>query len=69
LVLGDREVRLSAAVFAVVEAAEAYNATFGASLEERVAAWMPMQVAFRAISGRDVKRDGFLDTFTLYQAG
>ena len=28
-----------------------------------------MQAAFCAISGRDIKRDSFLDTFTLYQAG
>jgi hypothetical protein len=30
---------------------------------------MPVQAALRSATGVEVKRDGFLDTFTLYQAG
>lgn len=66
---GEKSARLSAPLLAVVEAAEAYNKTRGADLEARVAAWMPMQHALTRTTGGEVGRDGFLETFTLYQAG
>lgn len=66
---GEKSARLSAPLLAVVEAAETYNRTQGADFEARVSAWMPMQQALAATTGSQVGRDGFLDTFTLYQAG
>jgi SNF2 family DNA or RNA helicase len=67
---GDRKRgRLSAPVYRVVEAAEGYNRTIGRPLEERLCAWMPMQGALAAVKGTEVQRDGYLETFTLYQAG
>jgi superfamily II DNA or RNA helicase len=66
---GLKKGRLSSSVFRVVEAAEGYNRTRGEPFEQRVTAWMPVQQALHDATGADVSRDGFLETFVLYQAG
>jgi hypothetical protein len=67
--IGDRSGRLSAALFAIVTATDGYNATLGMPAEARIDAWMPMQEALAAVSADEVPRDGYLSTFTLFQAG
>jgi len=66
---GNETGRLSAHLFRIVCAADRYNQTISRSLDDRISAWLPVQQALRAATGAEVKRDGFLDTFTLYQAG
>jgi superfamily II DNA or RNA helicase len=66
---GERAGRLSAPLLAIATAAERYNATQGRPLDERVESWMPLQEALCAVTTQDVPRDGFLETFTIYQAG
>ncbi|MGJ4896682.1 MULTISPECIES: DEAD/DEAH box helicase [unclassified Bradyrhizobium] len=66
---GEQAARLSAPLYRVAEAAEAYNRTKGRPIDERVAGWMPMQTALAAATDTEVQRDGYLGTFTLYQAG
>lgn len=66
---GQRSGRLSAELLDLIEAAEHYNKTFGQEAGERIAAWMPVQRSLASISSEVAKRDGFLETFTLYQAG
>lgn len=67
--LGLRSGRLSPQLLSIVEATAGYNETQGGETNERIAAWMPVQRALAAISGEVVRRDGFLETFTIYQAG
>lgn len=66
---GEQVGRLSSTLFALVAAVDAYNETVGRGVEQRVSAWLPVQDALRRITGAEVKRDGFLETFTLFQAG
>lgn len=66
---GARSGRLTAALFDIVLASDTYNATIGMSSEVRISAWMPMQRALAAVSADEVTRDGYLSTFTIFQAG
>lgn len=63
------EVRLSAALLALVVAADEYNATRGRPVEDRVQAWMPVQQALRGALGSDVAADAYTQSLTFYQAG
>jgi superfamily II DNA or RNA helicase len=69
LTWGAQSGRLSAPLLRITQAAEDYNRTFGQPSEDRIASWMPVQTALRDATGSDVKCDGYLDTFTIYQAG
>jgi hypothetical protein len=69
LTYGDTRTRLSAALFDLIEAVDAYNASGGATLEARVQAWMPVQQALRTTLGPDVSADAYTRGLTLYQAG
>src|SRR5215831_11947047 len=42
--------------------------TVGRDFEQRVSAWFPVQNTLKNLTGAEVHRDGFLETFTLYQA-
>jgi superfamily II DNA or RNA helicase len=66
---GEQVGRLTATLFLLVEAIGTYNATIGSEFEQRVSAWLPVQNTLKNITGAEVQRDGFLETFTLYQAG
>jgi len=66
---GEQVGRLSSTLLALVAAVDAYNETVGRGVEQRVSAWLPVQGALRRITGAEVQRDGFLETFTLFQAG
>lgn len=66
---GEQVGRLSSTLFALIGAVDSYNETVGGDLEQRVSAWLPVQDALKRITGAEVQRDGFLQTFTLYQAG
>ena len=69
LTWGTLSGRLSAPLLQVAQAADDYNRTFGEPPEVRIAGWMPVQAALTQATGRKVRRDGFLETFTLFQAG
>ncbi|MFQ3451785.1 DEAD/DEAH box helicase [Bradyrhizobium sp. UFLA01-814] len=66
---GEQVGRLTSTLFSLIGAVDGYNETVGRDLEQRVSAWLPVQDALRRITGAEVQRDGFLETFTLYQAG
>ena len=61
--------RLSAPLLRIAQAAEEYNRTIGRPTDERIASWMPLQTALRDATGQDIKCDGYLETFTIFQAG
>ncbi len=66
---GEQAGRLVPFLLDLVEATEAYNQTIGKAADQRISAWLPVQSALRNATGEEVQRDGFLETFTLYQAG
>lgn len=66
---GERAGRLTSAVFELVDAVDAFNASAGAPIEQRITAWQPVQDALRKTTDRSVKADGFLGSLTIYQAG
>lgn len=66
---GEQAGRLVPSLLDLVEATEAYNQTIGKAADQRISAWLPVQSALQNATGREVQRDGFLETFTLYQAG
>jgi superfamily II DNA or RNA helicase len=68
LTWGAQSGRLSAPLLRIAQAAEEYNRTFGRPAEDRIAGWMPVQAALKDATGQRVKRDGYLETFTIYQA-
>jgi superfamily II DNA or RNA helicase len=61
--------RLSAPLVRIAQAAEDYNQTIGRPHDERIASWMPVQTALRDATGHDIRCDGYLETFTVFQAG
>ncbi len=61
--------RLSAPLLRIAQAADDYNDTAGEPPEARIAAWMPVQAALKDATGQKVRRDRFLETFTIFQAG
>jgi superfamily II DNA or RNA helicase len=69
LTWGAQSGRLSAPLLQIAQAAEDYNRTAGRPAEERIARWMPVQTALRDVTGQKVRRDKFLETFTIFQAG
>jgi superfamily II DNA or RNA helicase len=69
LTWGTQSGRLSAPLLRIAQAAEAYNRTSGQLPEARIAGWMPVQASLRDATGQKVRRDGFLETFTIFQAG
>jgi superfamily II DNA or RNA helicase len=69
LAWGVERARLSASLFRLVEAVDAYNATQGRPLEERVATWLPVQESLRETLGAEVSADGYAASLTIYQAG
>jgi superfamily II DNA or RNA helicase len=69
LIWGAQSGRLSASLLRIAQAAETYNQTFGRPHDERIASWMPVQTALRNATGQDIKCDGYLETFTIFQAG
>jgi hypothetical protein len=66
---GEHTGRLSGPMFELVAAADGYNATIGRQLEERVSGWISVQKSLSVVTGADVRCDGFLETFRIYQAG
>jgi superfamily II DNA or RNA helicase len=66
---GEQAGRLAPFLLDLVEATEVYNQTVGKAADQRIPAWLPVQNALKSVTGEDVQRDGFLETFTLYQAG
>ena len=66
----NRKGRLSAALFDLAEAVEAYNATEGHDVESRISAWAPVQDALKRTTGSELKTDdSYLTSLTIYQAG
>lgn len=66
---GEREGRLSPTLFQLIEAVEAYNKTEGQEADHRIAAWLPVQESYRAVTGEEARADQYLGTLTIYQAG
>jgi superfamily II DNA or RNA helicase len=69
LTWGTQSGRLSAPLLRIALAAGGYNRTIGQPPEERIAAWMPVQAAIRDATGQNIQCDGYLETFTIFQAG
>jgi superfamily II DNA or RNA helicase len=69
LTWGAQSGRLSAPLLRIAQTAEDYNRTLGQPPEERIAGWMPVQAALREATGQIVQCDGYLETFTIFQAG
>ncbi|MDR3468142.1 MAG: DEAD/DEAH box helicase [Xanthobacteraceae bacterium] len=65
---GEQGGRLTPKLLRLVEAVDAYNVTVGREFEQRVSSWLPVQDTLKKLTGAEVQRDGFLETFTLYQA-
>jgi len=66
---GEQSGRLTPLLLDLVDATEAYNQTIGKAVDQRISAWLLVQNALKNATGQEVQRDGFLETFTLYQAG
>ena len=69
LTWGAQSGRLSAPLLRIAQAAEDYNRTVGQPPEGRIARWMPVQTALRDATRADIRRDGYLETLTIFQAG
>jgi SNF2 family DNA or RNA helicase len=65
---GKRSGRLTAGLFDLLQATDAFNASNGKSTEERIALWQPVQAGLRAVTGIEVD-DAFLKSLNIYQAG
>jgi hypothetical protein len=67
---GGREGRLSATLYRLIEAVDAYNRTDGQPPEPRIEAWLPVQESYHAITGEEARSDdAYLAHLTIYQAG
>lgn len=67
--VAGRPTRLTRALFALGEAADAFNATAGGSIDDRIAAWAPVQAILAEETGREITADGYARSLTFYQAG
>lgn len=61
--------RISAPLLRIAQATEDYNQTIGRPHDERIASWMPVQTALIDATGHDIRCDGYVETFTIFQAG
>lgn len=61
--------RLTSLLFDLCEAAEAFNASIGRPIEERIAAWAPVQSILAEGTGKEIRADGYARSLTFYQAG
>jgi superfamily II DNA or RNA helicase len=66
---GGQAGRLTQSLLRLVEAVDSYNQTNGQDVEQRISAWLPVQETLKQLTGAEAHRDGFLETFTIYQAG
>ena len=67
--IGDKPWRLSPMFFELCESADAFNATRGQSIEQRIAAWGAVRDALDRGVGRDIKPDGYAESLFFFQAG
>jgi len=61
--------RLTAPIYALVDAVDRYNATRGQPSENRIAAWAPIQQRLQSLTGTEVEADRVLSSFRIFQAG
>lgn len=66
---GDRNWRLSATVYVLLNAIEAFNASIGAEPMERIEAWGAVQSALSVATGKEIATDTYLRSLTIFQAG
>lgn len=69
LELGGATTRLGRLIYDLCEACAAFDATAGHPIEERVAAWAPIQSILKDGTGQEVSADGYAGSLTFYQAG
>jgi hypothetical protein len=67
--IGDMPWRLSPMFFELCESADAFNATRGQSIEQRIATWGAVRDALDRGVGRDIKPDGYAESLFFFQAG
>lgn len=61
--------RLTEALYFLCEAVERFNETESKPIEQRIAAWVPIQEALKNSTGRDIAADTYMASLTFYQAG
>jgi hypothetical protein len=61
--------RLSATVYALVKAVDAYNHSYGQPGEARITPWLSVQEALGLVTGEAVSADGTIQNLRIYQAG
>ncbi len=67
---GGKLARLTVSLYELLEGIDAFNATQGATVETRIAAWQPVQNALKSITGEPVECDDqYLKSLSIYQAG
>jgi hypothetical protein len=66
---GERSGRLSAPLFWLLEAIEAYNATAGRDIDARVARWSDVTNALGVVNPDSVTADSYTKGLTVFQAG
>jgi hypothetical protein len=66
---GERQGRLSTPLYRLIEAVDTYNRTDGQATERRIEAWLPVQEAYRAVTGEEATADAYIAHLTIYQAG
>lgn len=69
LEIGEQPGRLTRLLFDLCEAADAFNSTRGSAVEERIAAWAPVQKILSEGTGHEIRADGYARSLTFYQAG
>lgn len=67
--IGGAPGRLTSLLFDLCEAAEAFNASIGRPIDERIAAWAPVQSILADGTGKEIRADGYARSLTFYQAG
>jgi superfamily II DNA or RNA helicase len=67
--VAEETTRLTAPLFGLVDAIDAFNATVGTPVEGRIAAWQFVQDALSSATGTQIKADEYLSSLTIYQAG
>ena len=67
--IGGKAWRLSPLFFELCESADAFNATRGQSVEQRIAAWGPVRDALDLRVGRGIKPDEYAESLYFFQAG
>lgn len=67
--IGKEVGRLSETFYRLSESIDHFNATAGAEIEARIAAWAPIQQHLAIATGQHITADAYMKSLTFYQAG